>query len=301
MRRFSNERSIWEWCWKMRVEVIERLRFVAPLAIRFWDVAIDREITTGLHVTARPENHARPLVSAERTKSGLYAFHHLPGLREIENADQDWQTHAPIGETKNFVIGVVDKGNRFLPVAFTVAAPVVGIFPVDTGSPPGLPGFDLFSHTRRQTPVGLAALYAELWDDDHNAPAANAVLIITINGAQPHLGLSNADGKVAVFFPYPPVTVALSGSPLIGTRIALSEQTWEVDVRIRYEPDTVAGFVGVSEPNLRTVFEQGNGVFYSSAGSAGVDELNEEIVFGRPTILRTSGDSKLWVSADSSP
>jgi len=289
----------------MNVAVIERLRLVTPLGIRFWDAATDQPLTSGLRVTARPENFLQPVITAQPTRSGIYAFHHLPGLRDFEYAGNDFALEAPIPATKRYVIRVEDESNRFLPVAFVATAPFAGIFPTGLGSQslPAPLGFDLFSSPVRSTPLGLAEVRADLLDVSQQPPVsgANALMEIIAGPNQHYHGLSDANGKATVFFPYPPVAIVLANSPPAGTMIALSEQRWKVRVRLRYSPGTVTGLAGVAEPNLRTVLEQTAGAAFLQSGAAGVEEFEQEIAFGKPTVLRTANHSELWIRSRSSP
>jgi len=289
----------------MKVEILERRRVTTPLGIRFWDAAMDRPVTSGLRVTARPENLAKPVAAAQPTRSGIYAFHHLPNLRDFEYADHDFGPDMPAPATKRYVVRVEDGLGRFLPAAFVVSAPFAGIFPAGhlIQSPPAPIGFDLFSSVTRRLPGGFAEVHATLLDVSRNppVPAAHVVLEISVGPQQHYHGVSDAAGKAVVCFPYPPITIVLAQSPPSGTMIALSEQTWNVRVRLRYSPAAVMRLTGVPEPNLRTILEQPLGVAFPDPGAAGVSEFEQKIFFGKPTFLRTSGQPELRISPTGSP
>lgn len=287
----------------MKVEVLEKIRTTTPLGIRFWDVATEQQVTSGLSVTARPEQQPRPLIAAQRTSGGIYAFHHLPGLRDVANMNTDLQLDEPFALTRRYIVRVEDSLGRYLPVAFVVSAPFAGIFPFGTGeqSPPASRGFDLFSRATRQAPAAFAEVRADLWDRDRDAPATHAVLEVRTEPGSLYHGISDADGKVVVYFPYPPVTVSLSGSPQIGTKIALSEQTWQVQISLRYAPNLVTSFTGIAEPNFRTVLEQTAGELFPNGLGGAVGDFAQSITFGRPAILRSNGGSTLLVSSGGSP
>src|SRR5215216_3812598 len=126
---------------------LETLRIVAPLGIRFWDPARGVPVTDGLTVIVRPEGSRRPGRAAARTLSGIYAVHHLPGLRAMEYPSDDVALGSPL-QARPFVVEVVDNQRRFLPATLRVVAPWPGVFPVaDVTQEPH--GFHLFSASTR--------------------------------------------------------------------------------------------------------------------------------------------------------
>jgi len=171
-------------------------------------------------------------------------FQSLPGMREVENGAGDdafWQ--GPLGATKRtFVVAVNDLTDQFLPFTFEVALPYKGVFdlacyPDDSSPSPGSPPVSalarvpLLSAPYRPVPCGLAVLRADLWDLARAAPAAWALLRLTIQdpirGPITGRGLSDEHGSLLALFPYPepkesyPLSPPYSGAPLL-------QQSWDV-------------------------------------------------------------------------
>ena len=73
----------------MTFRPLETLARTVPLGLRCVDIATRSQVSDGLNLTALPvERVARP-VAARLTRSGIYALHDLPGLRELEFTDSD--------------------------------------------------------------------------------------------------------------------------------------------------------------------------------------------------------------------
>jgi len=280
----------------MKIQIIERVRITTPLGLRFRDIVTDQLVRSGLRVTARLEDDPLRVVTAQPTAGGIYAFHHLPELRDIEYANEDLRLDQLGAVTRRYIVRVEDPQGIFMPVAFIVSAPQAGIFPngEGNGSPPGLSAFDLFSQPARLAPGGFAEVCADLIDAAAGLPAAHALLEVRVNGNN-YFGLSDSEGKVVVMLPYPPVEIAGEGSPaLFDTLSPLSEQQWTVYIRVRYQPGSLQQLPGTEEPNLRTVLEQGEGHIYREPGTP-VGELTETLTFAQPLVLRTEGMSNLEI------
>ncbi len=280
----------------MKTEVLERVRITTPLGLRFRDMVTNKQVCSGLSVNARSEDNPRQIVTAQQTSSGGYAFHHLPGLREFEYSNEDLHADQFEMDPLQYIIRVDDLQGRYMPVAFRVSAPRMGLVPNGEGnaSPPGLSAYDLFPLPVRSAPGGYAEVRADLKDNASGLSAAHAVLEVQVNGKS-YFGLSGRDGKVIVMFPYPPVEVAKEGSPvLFDTLTALSEQEWSIHIRVRYEPGSLKSFDGIKEPDLRTILKQGHGFLYD--GSPGeVTELSATLTYAQPLVLRTNGKSELMI------
>lgn len=137
---------------------LEQVSIIAPLGIRFWDPAFDVSVDDDLTVIAYPDGARRPATNAYRTPDGIYAFHGLPGLHNVEYPAGDSDGPGSLPVASRFLIEVSDRAARFLPVSFFVDAPSKGIFPTDlplASTMTALPGFYLFSApTRSATPRG---------------------------------------------------------------------------------------------------------------------------------------------------
>jgi hypothetical protein len=290
---------------------LEKISRYTPLGIRFWDLAADVAISTGLEVTARPPGRPQLARRAFQTASGVYAFQDLPGLHRLEASDPESPAgvHPIEGSppiAARFVIDVRDHLQRFLPVTFQVDLPYRGVYPTQpTGSSPGasLPGFFLFSAPTRQALSNLAVVRAQLVErlgPDQFRPARFAVLELQIAGRRAALGVADEKGTAAVYFPYPPFATAVGPcSPPPGppeTRL----QSWDVRVQARYRlaaqrpPD-----VGARLPDLATILTQPSAAIWATPAGPGQAQLPVRLIFGQPLVLQTAGNSELWIESSS--
>jgi hypothetical protein len=232
------------------VRVLERVARNAAFGVRFQDPADGTTVVPGLvvEVYRRPRPHVR--TRAVMSRSGVYVAHALPGLREFEFQDADtatlWAT-----ATRPYRVEVRDPFARFLPFAFDADLPVRGLFtwhapwlsppeaivlPGDAGSPPQflLGRVPLFSAPTRPVPGALAVVRAHLRMLDTTQPAAWSLLGVRIDGQPRGLGLADADGRVAVLFPFPePPRVSLSSPPE-----ARNDFTWLLELTAFVAPLT---------------------------------------------------------------
>jgi hypothetical protein len=222
--------------------LIERLLISALLGLRFWDAATDRPISDGLRVTAVPFGRPEPWVQGAANRSGVFAFHHLPGLPTTP-------FEKPTG-TRAYTIEVRDEFERFLPFRFTAHATGQLMTRLESvaGSPlDPSPGIPLFNATTRLVPAGMAVIRAELRDalspNPEETPAPFARLTVAILGADgatdmTAVGVADEQGRVTIVAPYPaPAEVPLGsplGSALATTAIPLTAQTWPVDMTVNY-------------------------------------------------------------------
>ena len=201
------------------VHVLESVRRHSALGIRFWDVATGNTVVDGLDVALFPRSNPQARRALLLNRSGVYAAHNVPGLRDFEFSNQPpeelWAT-----PTRSYRIDVGDPAGRFLPSSFDVDLPVRGLLsllapwlspaqaiplPLETGSPPQpLMGVvPLFSAPARPLPEPLGVVYAQLRLRSSGDAAAWALLAVDIDGKTRGLGQADADGRVAVFFGYP--------------------------------------------------------------------------------------------------
>ena len=238
--------------------VMERLTRNAPLGIRFWDPVEQTSAIDGLKVEVFRAQNPATRVRAYPNPSGVYVAHTLPafvgsgspagpGLRDFETSGLAPETLWTI-ETRPYRIEVTDPRGRFLPFAFDADLPARGLLtwlapwlsppapvtmPGEEGSPPALMErrIPLFSAPSRPLPDPLAVVYAQLREDGGGSPAswtpaAWTPLSVSIDGVIRGLGLSDREGRVAVFFPYPEPPRMTLGSP----PEARNDFTWEVEL-----------------------------------------------------------------------
>ena len=276
--------------------VLETVTRTALLGMRFWDRVTGSIVGDGLQVT-----EMRTGIAAVPNRSGVFVLHDFPGLHASANGsgDDTFWSSPPAAATTTFV--VTDAARRFLPFAFTMEVPLQGLFAEDCGlaaSPPDAVagGVPLFSAPSRVVPAGVAAVRADLWDAEADAPAAWAVLEVSSNGGSVYRGVADELGRTVVLLPYPEPPWHGS-SPPPGSR-ALSDQTWPLTIAVRYAPaaaspplpDPASG----NAPDLCAVLTQPSGTLLG-AESPATPLGSQTLAFGRELVLRTPGRSVLLV------
>ncbi len=272
---------------------VERQAIFTPLGIRFWDPALDRQISDGLTITATPMDERGKVTLAQRTASGIYAFYGLPGLRNIEYPSDVTNFESSPPFTRRFIVRVVDNHHRFLDTVFGVNLPYFGIYPTDPSN--SLPGFYLFSAPTRPSIPNLAVVRAQIIeksDSATNKPAAYAALEIEDPNNRVWYGIADEYGSLAVHFPYPTFTSPPPSSP----PVAEGNQQWEITIRIRYAPEKLTILPGSSIPDLYSILDQPQGMIWPTT-SASVESLSATLNFGEELILRTDAQSELWVQS----
>ena len=276
------------------------MKITAPLGIRFWDYARNVQVSSDLIVSARLVNSKNPISFASTSSSGIYVFHHLPGLRKFEFSSQEWNVNNPVTDTKQYVIQVKDIKRRFIPVSFKVEAPFKGIFPGEfLVSPTGVLGFDLFSTPVREISAQYVEVYARLWNIDDNVPASFALMKVTVNSSIEAKGISDEDGKIKVLFLYPPIYRTLTGSPSTGLNLPLEEQVWNAEIEVFYQPAIIQKLEEVNQPNFRSILLQQNcDIIFENSSNTTTPSMSTNIYYGKsPTVLKTidSDDVKLYI------
>jgi hypothetical protein len=286
--------------------MVDVIQLFAPLGLRFWDAATDEPVSAGLRVAAAPADGGEARTRATRTVSGVFAFHDLPGLRDL--------THPPgVGPPEDVppatvLVRVDDAQGRFLPVVHRIDLPLPerGVYRPPTGGPPALsppagfePRFYLFSAPSRRARPGLAEVRARLASSPDGPPLAYALVVVE-TGEALHISRSDDDGQVAVLFPYPPIETPVGdGSPLPDVGASLHAQEWSLDVRVFHDPARLDDPLGDGIPELGELLAQRDspvGIRASTDGPA-LDLLPALLRFGEPCILRTDNLSVLLVDS----
>jgi len=223
------------------VRILERLALNAAFGVRFRDMADGSTVIDGLVVEVFPRGNPNARTTAVVNRSGIYVAHRVPGLRDFEFADVADPRDLWPAALAPFRIEVSDPQGRYLPIAFDADLPARGLFtwlapwlsppqpvalPLTAGSPPQfmLGHIPLFPAPARPVPDPLAVLYAQLRDQATGAQAAWFALGVSIDGVPRGLGLADAQGRVAVMFPYPePPRASLASPPE-----SRNDFTWEV-------------------------------------------------------------------------
>jgi hypothetical protein len=264
-----------------------------------------RVIGDGLTVTAyQPINPTRR-VEAVLNRVGVYVFWNLPGLRAFENGSGNadfWQNLPP---QQPFVIEVEDTKQRFQPFTLLVNLPIRNLFPwecVPEASPLASPVtlVPLYSSPNRSVPAGMAVIRAQLWDAEHNRPAAWAVLEARVTDGPGRLGVADKQGRATVIFPYPePLLLDIFsplGSPPGGSQRSLFGQTWPVQLKAFYQPDDPAPSI----PNLCQALAQMPATLWRSLSPA-MPLAEANLKFGQELILRSEAESFMYITPAGSP
>lgn len=261
--------------------VLDRSSGVSPLGVRFWDMVTRSFVSEGLSVVAHPTSMPSQRVAVLANPSGIFMAQDLPGMRDLERGAGDdayWRSVA----RKRFVVEVDDTLGRYLPFSFTADLPIRGLLvgPGVAGTPLASEPHDgalLFSTPTRAAPAGLTVIHTEIWDA--GAPAAGALIIARVAGDPPVYGVTDAEGRAALFFasPEPP---------------APGERSWPVTLSVRYARAAVRS----RYPDLAAVLAQPTAsVVTDPAGSFTFSAEPQRP--GEPLILRSSpASTRLFVS-----
>lgn len=292
------------------LQPLERIGRYAPLGIRFWDPAAGAPVVDDLEVTAMPPDRLELYRRAEITPSGIFAFHHLPGMRLLEASDPDLPPGAhPFAASPpfsgRFLVSVRDRQERFQPCLFFVDLPYQGIYPtVSMSSPLGnLPGFYLFSAPTRNPAANLAVVRAQLVERVSGGkfrPASFAVLEVQPPTGPAWPGIADERGSIAVFLPQPAFSPPPpQTSPLTSPPSPARSVEWDLTVQVRCASPPLEPVEGFNTPLLRDVLNQPSAQVYTDLDAPGqpVAQLSTRLIFGRPLLLQTAGRSELWIES----
>jgi hypothetical protein len=276
------------------VRILERITRPAPFGIMFWDFATGAPVGDGLDVTltllSRPAL-TTPLIP---NRNGVWVAARLPGRTDAElAATADWSTLL-----RSYRIEVADKARRFLPLRLDAELPTGGLYewpdwgdlpqaplrPLSDGlSPPHVsPGrIPLFSAPERSVAGPLAEVRCELVDAATGLPAAWALVTASHGGSVRGLGLSDAMGRTALFFPYPE-----RERPSLSSPPAITDFRWALEIAAYYDPPPGP----VPEiPDLAAIVAQLDHPcdLFASTLSPPAPLGQQLLSFGRPLVLRT--------------
>jgi hypothetical protein len=272
------------------VSSLEIVTRTAPYGIRPWDAVSGRAVTDGLRLT-----ELRSGVAATPNRSGVLVFHDLPGLRDSATGRGDDASRAapPAGSTFHFEL--VDRDRRFLAMRFAAIAPARVMRALDpapgASSVVDVATMQLHSAPSRRLPHGTAAIRADLWDVERDAPAAYAVLEVRPPGGPAARGIADEQGRVLVALAYP--EAQLSGSTPQPASRRLADQTWALTLAVRYDGHA-AGRPGVV-PDLDEVLDQAAGRLLEHPVPL-TPLTGATLAFGRELTLRSGSRSVVLVS-----
>jgi hypothetical protein len=278
MTRPTNAQSL------VRVDDID---LVAPLGLRFWDVATQSAAGAGLYVEAHPNATPERATPAAVGPSGIYSFCRLPGLRGFENGAGDepfWASDAP---RVPFTVLTSDPQNRYLPCRLAITLPVKGIYaqrssPLDSGLVPDASWIPLFTASSRPVPDAMAVIRAQLQDKVSGEAAAWAMVTARAADLAPVTGLADARGSLALPLPYPEPRNFALGSPLGTGGSKLTDQRWPVTISVFYSP----GRDRELAPDLEETLRQPPGIAWRDSLHTGEAD-SFSLQFGRDLTLRS--------------
>ena len=223
------------------VIVLDELTKVAPLGLRFWDVALNEPAGSGLNVIAYPTASSDLKTTAFSNSAGVYSFVGLPGLHRVENGAGDdafWAANPP---SVNFTVEVNDPNDRYLPFSFSVKLPAQRLFgfassPPFLGTVPDSSWIPVFSTASRTFGSLAATIRAQLQDDGPKAPAAWALVSAQFAGGPAMLGVADGRGMVTLSIAYPEPPNSPFTSPLGAGSLKLTNQKWPITISVFYTP-----------------------------------------------------------------
>jgi hypothetical protein len=194
------------------VAILDRFNRVALLGLQLRDVATGRIVAEDLDVAAAPVGGRA--IELIRNGRSVWSAPRLPGLRD---ADLDLATGSmPV---RHYLLAVDDPLEDFLPLRLDLALPRRGLYTWDGWSglpsgplaplrdePGGIPSpnaLPLFSSPSRAAPIGYGAIRGQLQRADTAGPGAWTLLAAEVDGQVRGLGLSDAEGRFALFLPWP--------------------------------------------------------------------------------------------------
>jgi hypothetical protein len=193
------------------------------------------------------------------------------------------------------VVTVTDSLLRFLPFSISIQAPTqkILVFACANGKPTPLPekqpagSIALYSAAGRPVPGGCAVIRAQLArNPSQPQPAAWAVVEAYAKNALIARGLSDSEGQVALYFPYPKFILPTPTS----NRPPLTQTTWPVDIKVFSNLSPPGGDV----PDLCEV--------YAQAAANPLKQLSpnkplqtQTLLFGQELVIQTTSKSELFL------
>lgn len=188
----------------------------------------------------------------------------------------------------------------------------------------------LFSSVHRPVPPGQVAVYADLvaGTGASQRPAAHAVMEVRhdpsdggppgppnggVSAEEVWYGIADGEGRVAVQFPTPTIQLeelsengnggpgggppenGADDSEVEGSRSTLSTRTWELEIRVYYQPSSLDIPSRAQRPPLKPIVEQEAGTIYDEPGSD-QGSVTDTLRAGQSLVLRTDGQSELRIA-----
>jgi hypothetical protein len=301
----------------LNLSPLDLITYRGALALRFVDNVTGAAVTDDLRVRAWAYDPAAPRAArrmdvAERSPgSGAYGFRGLPGLEGYQIGD------AVPAASLAYIVHVEDGRGRYLPQTRRYDLPLMQ---------PAVQQVNLYPAADRATPTGYATVRGQLVRTGAPAgvppevtaiePARWARVALAVPPGIPgdppvtFWGQADGQGTVVVMAPY----------PLLPPGVLLDEAGWAVTGAVAHQPTEQNADHDLLElvlpdllpntdarhdfpPFQATLEAQGTAILfgavtvvdagartYAIAGPANATELNFDLSFGRPLILRTQVD-----------
>lgn len=287
----------------VNVRILETDSHHTPLGIRFWDPIYNTPVREGLQVTLEPTRPRVTPIVGKLTPSGVYAFHHVPGLVNYE-ATGSQITSPPVQQ--NYVVRIVDLRRRYSDTAFALDLPLDdpgALFgrPVTSPATDYVPGVLLYSSATRRAPPAVAVIRGSLRQLANSRAAQYALIVITDADGRRWSALADAQGQFAALFPYPAPATRSSGSPPRVSVSPLPQQTWAVSLEVFHTPELPQLHVGL--PDYRDILTQPPVGVAQILGSPAtlLSAWSGTLQYGVELVARSDGESELWIGAPVSP
>lgn len=285
--------------------LLEEFTVTAPVGVRFWDVAAQDVVRSGMHMQGFEVGNPYRTVQAFPNGSGVMVLRDLPKLRAFEagdGSDDFWRRWSRA--INQFELTVTDDDQRFQPFRFVCGAPQKGfghlvcpaLSPPDSRIVPDAPeaSVPVYPSPTRLAPAGLAVVRAQLAEPPElGSPprdrvyGAWAFVEAFVDGGAAPVGASYADdkGRVAVMFPFPAPPdgslFPLPSPPDSADAGGLLKQRWRVVLRAYYDrlsPGEV--------PDLCEVLAQRPATLWDDSGLV-VPLAARELAFASELIVRS--------------
>jgi hypothetical protein len=269
------------------VLVLDDLSLVAPLGLRFWDVAAMAPAGAGLAVSASPSIYPDLTFSAATGPSGAYSFSALPGARRFEDGRDDDAFWLANPANAGYAINIADPQARYLPFCFSLQIPFRGFYelpasPLSIALTPDPTWLPVFSTPSRVLPGPGAVIRAQLQDDATGGGAAWAMVTAQFPGLPPMSGVADERGVVSLSVAYPEPANSPFGSLPASGLIKLSDQVWPIGIAVHYS----GALNSQSSPDLSELLQQGIATAWrDTAHSAPADIFT--VSYGTELVLRS--------------
>jgi hypothetical protein len=270
------------------LDEVERTGYRAALSVVCLDAVRGTVVADDVVVSAWRATAPTERLSATRSpQSGIQGFGllpaALPGLprTQVAVADHGAGLVFPSPALPDpWVVSVMDRQRRYLPVLARVDVPVAAPFPVD-----------LHAAVTRPVTSGWALIKGDVRRRMDDSPIAWPVVTVLADQT-PYDVIADALGQFLLVVPYPEALPPLNGSPPLGP--GLSAMTWPLTITVRSSPDVLAAAPGsdwgdpasADPPELGSILAQQPA--QQDVGGVLRADLVETLHFGSPSRVSLS-------------